>query len=46
MEACCEFIHIKKNGADGTSYPLTGGSEMILGRLEESSWIIYPFSEK
>ena len=40
METCCEFIHIKKNGADGTAYPLTKGTVM-LGRFAflSSIWI-------
>lgn len=32
MDHCCELIHVKKNGSNGTSYPLSQGSEMVLGR--------------
>jgi len=32
MEDVCDFIHIKKSGAEGTAYPLSRDMELVLGR--------------
>lgn len=31
---CCELVHVKPNGSDGTSYPVCKDSVLILGRSE------------
>lgn len=28
----CDFVHIKRNGVDGTAYPLTKQLELVLGK--------------
>lgn len=30
----CKFVHLKRNGGDGTSFTLTTDSTLILGRLD------------
>ena len=32
MEGVCDFIHIKRTGVDGTAYPLSKQSELVLGK--------------
>ena len=31
-DVVCDFVHIKRNGTDGTAYPLVKKSEMVLGK--------------
>ena len=31
----CKFVHLKRNGGDGTSFSLTTDSTLILGRLDD-----------